>query len=395
MTGFVTVIFVAALALLFRYSLAVVTDEAVERNMQILEGAALEVDHVLHQTEITARAASWMVRQYLDTPDSIPALCQQVQHANPWIERCYVVNDEAGKAERELRNENGPDNWYCQALDIPADSVPIQPLTLSYRLPVLDSRERPVATLVVDVRIDWPKYASAITDRMPSARCYLQGEGGCCKMDASGYMLKEPDGEDLYVFYRPFSNQRWGLAFSCPENKILGAYYRLQTIALIAMAIVLLLLLFICRKVIDRNLKSLDRLSDTVRHLSENRFDKPIPYHGRHDEIGELQRSFSLMQKALAEHIREMHQKNETLTQRNAKLQEAYERGQEDERAKALILGNVTGQFLPPVQAISAATSQLSMHYQDFAKQEMTSLKTEITAQSETITTLSDQMLKI
>ena len=367
MTGFVTVIFVAALALLFRYSLAVVTDEAVERNMQILEGAALEVDHVLHQTEITARAASWMVRQYLDTPDSIPALCQQVQHANPWIERCYVVNDEAGK----------------------------QPLTMSYRLPVLDSRERPVATLVVDVRIDWPKYASAITDRMPSARCYLQGEGGCCKMDASGYMLKEPDGEDLYVFYRPFSNQRWGLAFSCPENKILGAYYRLQTIALIAMAIVLLLLLFICRKVIDRNLKSLDRLSDTVRHLSENRFDKPIPYRGRHDEIGELQRSFSLMQKALAEHIREMHQKNETLTQRNAELQEAYERGQEDERAKALILGNVTGQFLPPVQAISAATSQLSMHYQDFAKQEMTSLKTEITAQSETITTLSDQMLKI
>ena len=161
------------------------------------------------------------------------------------------------------------------------------------------------------------------------------------------------------------------------------------------MAIVLLLLLFSCRKVIDRNLKSLDRLSDTVRHLSENHFDKSIPYHGRHDEIGELQRSFSLMQKALAEHIREMHQKNETLTQRNAELQEAYERGQEDERAKALILGNVTGQFLPPVQAISAATSQLSMHYQDFAKQEMTSLKTEITAQSETITTLSDQMLKI
>ena len=395
MTGFVTVIFVAALALLFRYSLAVVTDEAVERNMQILEGAALEVDHVLHQTEITARTAGWMVRQYLATPDSIPALCQQIQHANPWIERCYVVGGDAGTEEVGLRHENSPDYWYCQALDTHADSVPMRPMTLSYRLPVLDSRGRPATTFVVDVRIDWPKYASAITDRMPYARCYLQGEGGCCKMDGSGYMLKESDDEDLYVFYRPFNNQRWGLAFSCPENKILGAYYRLQTIALIAMAVVLLLLLFICRKVIDRNLKSLDRLSDTVRHLSENRFDKPIPYHGRHDEIGELQHSFSLMQKALAEHIREMHQKTETLTQRNAELQEAYERGQEDERAKALILGNVTGQFLPPVQAISAATSQLSTHYQDYTKQEMASLKTEITAQSETITALSDQMLKI
>lgn len=392
MTGFVTVIFVVALALLFRYSLAVVTDEAVEKNMQILESAALEVDHALHQTEITARTASLMVRQYLATPDSIPALCQQVQRANPWIERCYVVDDDAGKGGEGLRNE---DYWYSQALDTPADSVPMQPMTLSYRLPVLDSRGRSVTTFVVDVRIDWPKYASAIVDRIPYAHCYLQGEGGCYKMEASGYTLKEPDGDDLYVFYRSFNNQRWGLALSCPENKILGAYYRLQTIALIAMAVVLLLLLFICRKVIDRNLKSLDRLSDTVRHLSENHFDKPIFYGGRHDEIGELQRSFSLMQKALAEHIREMHQKTDTLTQRNVELQEAYERGQEDERAKALILDNVTGQFLPSVQAISAATTRLSTHYQDFTNQEMTSLKMEITAQSEAITTLSDKMLKI
>jgi len=82
-TGFVTVIFVAALALLFRYSIAVVTDETVERNRQILEGAALEVDHVMHRTEFTAQAAGWMVRKYIGEPDSIAALCQQVMQANP------------------------------------------------------------------------------------------------------------------------------------------------------------------------------------------------------------------------------------------------------------------------------------------------------------------------
>jgi methyl-accepting chemotaxis protein len=232
----------------------------------------------------------------------------------------------------------------------------------------------------MDVRIDWPQYASAIITRIPYAQCFLQGEGGCYKNEA---------------FYRPFSNQRWGLALICQKEQMLAGFYRLQTINLIVIVVVLLLLLFICRKVIDRNLKSLDLLSDTVKHLSQNRFDEPIPYQGRQDEIGELQRSFSLMQQALSSHIREMHQKTEALTQRNAELQAAYERGQEDERAKALFLSKATSQLLPPVQAISAATSRLSTDYQGFTKQEMTDLKTEITTHSETITALSDQMLKI
>ena len=372
-TGFVTVIFVAALALLFRYSLAVVTDEAVERNRQILESAALEVDHVLHQTEITARTAGWMVRKYLYEPDSIPALCQQIQQANPWIERCYVVGNGS-------RNGNSSGLWYCQALDTAADSVALQPMTVSYHLPVSDAKGRRVATFVVDVRIDWPKYASAITARIPYASCYLQGEGGCMK------------GEQ---FYRPFVNQRWGLALVCPEDKVLAGYDRLQTIALIVVVVVPLLLLLLCRKVIDRNLRSLDILSDTVRHFSQNRFEEPVSYRGRQDEIGELQRSFSLMQQTLAGHLSEMHQKTEALRQRNADLQAAYERGQEDERAKALFLSNTTSQLLPPVQAISTATARPGTHYQDFTKPEMTSLKTEITTHSETITTLTDQMLKI
>lgn len=372
-TGFVTVIFVAALTLVIRRSLAVVTDESVERNMQILEGAALEVDHVLHQAEYTARTAGWMVSKYLDEPDSIPMFCQQVIRANSWVERCYVTPKTATSPSDTAR-------WYSQVLDTPADSVPIRAMIVSYRLPVLDARGRPATTLVMDVRIDWPKYASAITTRIPYAHCYLQGEGGCYRNE---------------LFYRPFINGRWGLALICQEDQMLGGYYRLQNIAFIVMAVVLLLLLFICRRVIDRNLKPLDNLSETVRRISQNRFDEPIPYWGRQDEIGELQRSFSLMQQALSSHISEMHQKTEALTQRNAELQAAYERGLEDERAKALFLSKATTQLLPPVQAISAAMGRLSTGYQGFTKQEMTSLKTEITTHSETITELSDQMLKI
>ena len=53
-TGFVTAIFVVALTLLFHYSQAVVKDESLKQNQQVLEHAALRVDRILHQTEKTA-----------------------------------------------------------------------------------------------------------------------------------------------------------------------------------------------------------------------------------------------------------------------------------------------------------------------------------------------------
>ena len=58
-TGFVSVIFVVALTLLFRFSLTLVKEESLEQNMQVLEHAALRVDRTLHQTETTAAAAGW------------------------------------------------------------------------------------------------------------------------------------------------------------------------------------------------------------------------------------------------------------------------------------------------------------------------------------------------
>ena len=54
-TGLVTVVFGVALVMMFRFSQSVVASESVERDMQTLESVALQVDHVLHQTEITAR----------------------------------------------------------------------------------------------------------------------------------------------------------------------------------------------------------------------------------------------------------------------------------------------------------------------------------------------------
>jgi len=221
-TGFVTAIFVVALTLLFHYSQAVVKDESLKQNQQVLEHAALRVDRILHQAEVTAQ--------------------------------------------------------------------------------------------------------------IPYGQCFLQGLSGLYRLENGGYRQLQVYGRNIYHYYCPFKNTDWGMAMLCPERDIMADYNRLQITGFIVMAVVLLLLLLLCRIVIDRNLKPLDLLSAKVRRISQNHFDEPIPINNRQDEIGELQRSFSTMQQSLASHLNEMHQKTSALQERNQALQTAYERGRDDER---------------------------------------------------------------
>lgn len=382
-TGFVTIIFVVALALLFRFSLTVVKDESLEQNMQVLEQAALRVDRTLHQTEITAATAAWIVREHLASEASVAALCHEVMQANPWIDSCYVVPADG---------QSGTACWQEPLLDSVSDSVALRPMVMSYSLPILNARHAHVLTLVIDIQIDWAEINTAITSQIPYGHCFLQGQGGLYRLESSGYRHLQIEGRDVYHFYRPFSNAAWGMALLCPEHDIMADYDRLQTIGIIVMVVVLLFLLLICRLVIDRNLKPLDLLSSKVRRISQNHFDEPIPTNNRRDEIGELQRSFSTMQQALMSHLSEMHQKTEELQDRNEALQAAYERGLEDERTKTAFLSNISARIMVPVNEIHAATDRLA-HYQDLTKEDMTRLQQQISAHSETITSLIDRTL--
>jgi len=385
-TGFVTVIFVVALALLFRFSLTVVKDESLEQNMQVLEHAALRADRMLHQTEMTARTAGWMIRQHLAQPSMIQHLCQEVMQTNPGIDSCYVVPVEALKVETA--------HWQEPQLDSDADSVALRPMLMTYYLPVADAKGKPCLTLVIGMQIDWMEIHSEVMAQIPYAQCSLQGVGGRYRQDTSGYRPLKVDGRDVYQYYRSFRNTEWGMAMLCPEHDIMADYNRLQTTGIVVMVVVLLVLLLLCRLVIDHNLKPLDLLAEKMHRISQNHFDEPIPTNNRQDEIGELQRSFSTMQQSLASHLSEMHQKTEALQERNLALQTAYDRGREDERTKTAFLSRISEKILQPVVEINAATDRLSADYQSLTKEEMSALQQQINTQSETITSLIDQTLE-
>ena len=384
-TGFVTAIFVVALTLLFRFSLAVVKDESHERNMQVLEHAALRVNRMLHQTEMTAATANWMIRQHLAQSSIIQGLCQEVMASNPWIDSCYVMS--VGQQDVETAR------WQEPLLDSVSDSVALRPMVMTYYLPVLNSQGEHCLTFAIDIQIDWTEIQSGVTEKLPYAQCFLQGVGGLYRLDKSGYRRLQIGDQDVYHFYCPFSRTDWGMAMLCPEKAIMATYNRLQAIGIVVMVIVLLLLLFVCRLVIDHNLKPLDLLSVKVHRITQNRFDETIPSNNRQDEIGALQRGFSTMQQSLASHLSKMRHKTAELQERNQELQVAYERGREDERTKTAFLSTISEKIMKPVNEIRTATDCLSRSYQDLTKAEMEQLQQQISTNSETITNLIDQTL--
>ena len=384
-TGFVTAIFVVALTLLFRFSLTVVKEESLEQNMQVLEHAALRVDRILHQTEMTAKTAGWMIHQHLAQPSVIQGLCQEVMRSNPGIDSCFVMPVEAQEAETA--------RWQEPLLDTVSDSVALRPMMMTYTLPGIDGEGRPCLTLAVEVRIDLPEIHSELMAQIPYGQCFLQGVGGLYRQETNGYRPLKLDGKDVYHYYRSFRNTDWGMAMLCPECDIMADYNRLQATGIVVMVVVLLLLLLLCRLVINNNLDSLDLLSVKVHRISQNYFDEPIPTNNRLDEIGELQRSFSTMQQSLASHLSEMHQKTEALQERNQALQAAYDRGREDERTKTAFLSRISEELMQPVNEINAATDRLGADYQRLTKAEMSALQQQINTQSETITNLIDQTL--
>lgn len=385
-TGFVTAIFVVALILLFRFSRAVLKDEALEQNMEMLEHAALQVDRIIHQTEMTAKTVGWMISQHRRQPTVVSALCRETMQVNPLLDSCYVIPAEQLKV--------GEAGWQSPLLDAATDIVDLKPMVLAYHFPVTDGEGKPLLTLALNVRMDWKDIVrSHVTEPMPYAQCYLTGAKSKDRRATSGYQLHQNEGLRLYHFYRPLNHTEWGLAMLCSERDTMAGYNRMQTTSILIIVAVLLLLLLICRLIIDYNLKPLDLLSVKVHHISKNHFHESIPTSKRLDEIGELQRSFSAMQQSLTSHLSEMHQKTAELEERNQELQTAYERGREDERTKTAFLGTISEKIVEPVDGIQAATNHLSARYESLTKEDMNQLQQEIIVDSHTITALIDQTL--
>lgn len=188
------------------------------------------------------------------------------------------------------------------------------------------------------------------------------------------------------------------------QTLIEADYNRLLWMAFLIVGVGLLLLLVVCRFLIDRNLKQLDQLAETVRHINEHHTEgrqtsgfhqEPEIWNERKDEIGSLQRSFLTMQKMLTGKINEIHQKTDDLKDRQKELELAYERAQEDQRVKTAFLRNVSQQIVEPVSSIHTLITTIAANYQDLSGDDLSRIRAEIISQTNEITFLIDQKLII
>ena len=184
------------------------------------------------------------------------------------------------------------------------------------------------------------------------------------------------------------------------QTLIEADYNHLLWLAGLIVVVGLLLLLVVCRILIDRHLRPLDQLAETVRRISDhhgdtglNQIPTPVISRERKDEIGGLQSSFFTMQQTLAGYISEIHQKTDTLKQCQLELEVAYERAQEDQRVKTAFLRDVTQQIVQPANALHSLTNTIATNYHDLSEEDMSRIRSEIISHTNEITALIDQKL--
>ena len=170
-------------------------------------------------------------------------------------------------------------------------------------------------------------------------------------------------------------------------------YYNLPVFSVTAAIIYLLVLLLVCRYVIARHMRPLRLLADSAQHIAEGHLDETVPDSGQKDEIGQLQNSFVTMQHSLSDYISDMHQKRETLSAQNEKLQAVYEQAQEAGSVKEHFLSNMTDQMTRSIDTIATLAETLCNDHETLSRAEMTKLQIQIVNETDTVTMLLDKML--
>ena len=87
----VTILFVAALLIMFRYSHNAIEKESLAKAEQMLNGKVMDIENMLHRVNVATTNMRWNVEQHLDDPDAMVKYTMQVVRSNPDIVGCAIA----------------------------------------------------------------------------------------------------------------------------------------------------------------------------------------------------------------------------------------------------------------------------------------------------------------
>jgi len=177
-----------------------------------------------------------------------------------------------------------------------------------------------------------------------------------------GTMHVEMGGRLCHVCYSPVTGTNWSLALVCPESEILSSFNHLGYIIIAVIIIGLLLIMWLCNRVVRQTIRPLHKLLDSSRQIADGNYDTVIPRSNRNDVIGQLQNSFSAMQQSLQKYMGSMQHATDKLSQRTEEQVEDMKATEIAVKRKSTLVQNVMHQIRTPLNIILGFTEVLYSH---------------------------------
>ena len=458
-----------SLGVMLYFSRQALVEEAQGNAIQTLESTEQHIDNILMTVEQTTYNIYQDIQWHLDQPDRMFTYCRSIVETYPYIVGCNIAFEPNYYPGRELfmayvhRADYKQGNnslvtaetfgnqpyteqlWYklpmsskraCWTDPLPEEEN--EGVTLSFCLPIVNSRAECVGVIAVDLPISLLSQIVHSVKPSPNSYCVLLSNNGSyiVHIDAkklsgtktvwefadknedpsvreaakavvsgeTGFKTFQMSNKEWYVFYKPFRHTamidrpmdqiEWSASVVYLKDDILGNYDFLIYLVLAITIVGILFFVVLCRLVVRRQMLPLRMLTRSAHRVAEGNYTETVPKAQRDDEIGQLQDLFRRMQQSLAAKSTELEQLTKRLTKRSEELRKALGNAQGSDRMKTTFLHYMTTQMTVPSDLIERSVMKLGNNYETISPQEADFEVSVIKEQSEKIIDLLDHMVE-
>ena len=413
-------LFILSLGVFYQYARQLLEKEAIERSRTILKTTTQLVDNYLNSIETAAKSNVWLLEENFNPdslPAIVHRIvrlnksvlsCSVAAEPNTFPQygenfSVYSVNDgDTIRTELEPEFEYFEKNWYKKTKqmgkacwinpfsDFNAGVINHHDAVGSYCIPLRPNGNRIEGVISVDFSFQILRETILATHHpYPNSYYMILGPvGGYLIHPDNSLLFKKTiftatdsvahpdiielghemishkhgvmhvniDDELCHVTYMPVMDTGWSIALVCHEDDILADYNHLSIIMLVFVIIGILLISWMTKKVVQRNIRPLNELMEATRKISEGNYDTVISPTNHTDVIGKLQNAFRKMQLAIMSHQNDIRKADAEIEKENSELEQTLPLAQEASKRKQVFIKNVSRQLALPLNIIEGLT---------------------------------------
>ena len=416
-------LFVLSLGTFYQYAHELLHKEAIERSSIILSTTTQQVCNYLSKIETAAKSNVWMLEnnftpdslpvishRIVELNGSVLS-CSVAAEPNTFPQygenfSVYSVDDgDTVRTELESEFEYYEKNWYKKTIQTGApcwinpfsdfnEGIINQKYAVgSYCIPLRPHGNRIEGVVSVDFSFEKLRETILATNHpYPSSYYMIVGPGGGYlvhpdnnlpfkktiftatdsvkhsniiklgrEMTAGkrGMMHVTFDDGLCHVNYMPIADTKWSIALVCHDDDVLADYNYLTLAMIIIVIVGLVIVVWITRKVVQRNIGPLNELLAATKSISEGKYHAMMPESKHKDVIGKLQNAFRNMQVAIVSNLSDMENTEVEIKEENLELERMLPIAREASKRRQKFIQNVSTHISRPINIISGLTLEL------------------------------------